>query len=222
LPAGRFGRSSLSCALSRFRACRCLGFARRLQPCLFLSHPFPLLCLFLAALLVALTLLFALAFQLLALLLQLLGLALLFGALEGQLGLLESLLLGVGIDLWLARRRFDRGLDGRFDRRCALGWRRRRQADQLGLHHLGGDRHFQRWRPAAEQQREQSGVHPEGQQCSPGRTDPLSRDNFAAMRGGRAEGHHHGCPTPAGASVISPRLTTPPRCSSAIPATTRP
>lgn len=85
LPAGCLGRCSLSCALSRFGARRCLGLAAlRVQSCL-LSLTLALLLPTL--LLLPATLLLAPAFQLLLALL--LGLALPFGALEGQVGLLH-------------------------------------------------------------------------------------------------------------------------------------
>ncbi len=75
--------------------------------------------------------LLAATFQLLLALL--LGFALPFGALEGQLGLLH---LWWRFDLNGGRRRFDRFRNRRFGQY----WHRRRQADQLGLHHLGGNR----------------------------------------------------------------------------------
>lgn len=89
LPAGSLGRCSLSCALSRFGARRCLGLAALRVQSRLLSLTFALLLLLLPAtlLLFPATLLLAPAFQLLLALL--LGLALPFGALEGQVGLLH-------------------------------------------------------------------------------------------------------------------------------------
>ncbi len=148
LAAGCFGGSRLPGTLGRFGTGRCLGLglaALRVQPCLLgQTLALPTLLFVTAALLLAAT------FQLLLALL--LGFALPFGALEGQVGLLH--LWRWCFDLNGGRRRFDRFRDRRFGQHWRRGW----QADQLGLHHLGGNRCVHRRRPAGQQQGEQPGM----------------------------------------------------------------
>ena len=163
----------------------------------------------------------ALAFNALALGLfafQALTLALLLDALARQGGLLQLLLFDAWVGPGCLYRLGRLGLGQHHGRQHGLGlWRgRRRQGDQARgqrLHLRCG------WRvglPVAEQQREHQGVqahrHAGGDKAAP------------AVAGQRYEHQgrraRHGQRAHCGASVIRPRLLTPPFCSAAMPART--